>query len=59
MQLPNVSDAEFAASQARNLEKEVGCEVLDERGDGEGAFLRIRSAGEAVKGLCERRGQAR
>ena len=34
------------------------CEVLEERADGEGAFLRIRGEREAVNSLCERFGQA-
>ncbi|MCK9381849.1 MAG: GTPase HflX [Sulfuritalea sp.] len=34
------------------------CEVLEERADAEGAFLRIRGEGEAVKGLCEKFGKA-
>ena len=35
------------------------CEVLEERADSEGAFLRIRGEREAVKSLCERFSQAR
>ncbi|MBK8120620.1 MAG: GTPase HflX [Sulfuritalea sp.] len=34
----------------------ASCEVLDERADGEGAFLRVRGEREAVKGLCEKFG---
>ena len=36
----------------------ANCEVLDERADGEGAFLRVRGEREAVKGLCEQFGRA-
>ncbi|WP_313951398.1 GTPase HflX [Accumulibacter sp.] len=36
----------------------ASCEVLDERADGEGAFLRVRGEREAVKDLSERFGQA-
>jgi hypothetical protein len=33
--------------------------VLEERADGEGVFLRVRGAREAVAGLSEQLGQAR
>ena len=36
----------------------ANCEVLEERADGEGAFLRVRGEREAVKGLCEQFGPA-
>jgi GTP-binding protein HflX len=32
----------------------ANCEVLEERADGDGAFLRIRGEGAVVRGLCER-----
>jgi GTP-binding protein HflX len=35
------------------------CKVLEERADGEGAFLRIRGAPEAVKRLSEQFGRSR
>lgn len=35
------------------------CEVLEERADGEGAFLRIRGEQETVEGLSERFGRGR
>jgi GTP-binding protein HflX len=31
----------------------ASCDVLDERADAEGAFLRVRGERETVKGLCE------
>ncbi|MDP2822902.1 MAG: GTPase HflX [Sulfuritalea sp.] len=36
----------------------ASCEVLEERAEEEGAFLRVRGEREAVKGLCEKFGQA-
>jgi len=45
----------WSAQQARS-EIFANCEVLEERADGEGAFLRIRGEREAVNGLCERHG---
>ncbi len=45
----------WSAQQARS-EIFANCEVLEERADGEGAFLRIRGEREAVSGLCERHG---
>ena len=46
----------FLPWSAQQLRGEIfaSCEVLEERADGEGAFLRIRGASEAVKGLSER-----
>ncbi len=51
----------FLPWSAQQLRGEIfaTCEVLEERADGEGALLRIRGEREAVKGLCERFGQAR
>ena len=51
----------FIPWSAQQLRGEIfaSCEVLEERADGEGAFLRIRGEREAVQGLCERFGQAR
>jgi GTP-binding protein HflX len=43
----------WSAQQSRN-EIFANCQVLMERADGEGAFLHIRGAREAVKDLCER-----
>jgi GTP-binding protein HflX len=42
----------WSAQQVRN-EIFANCEVLEERADGEGAFLRIRGEREAVNGLCD------
>ncbi len=36
----------------------ASCEVLEERADEHGAFLRVRGESEAVKGLCEKFGPA-
>ena len=47
----------WSAQQSRG-EIFASCEVLEERADAEGAFLRIRGEREAVKGLCEQFGQA-
>ena len=46
----------FLPWSAQQLRGEIfaTCEVLEERADGEGAFLRIRGDGEAVKSLRER-----
>ncbi len=51
----------FLPWSAQQLRGEIfaSCEVLEERADGEGAFLRIRGEREVVKGLCERFDQAR
>ena len=50
----------FLPWSAQQLRGEIfaRCEVLEERADSEGAFLRIRGEREAVKSLCERFGQA-
>jgi GTP-binding protein HflX len=45
----------WSAQQGRN-EIFASCEVLEERADGEGGFLRVRGEREAVRGLCERYG---
>jgi len=47
----------WSAQQRRN-EIFARCEVLEERADAEGAFLRIRGEREAVNGLCEQFGRA-
>jgi GTP-binding protein HflX len=49
----------FLPWSAQQLRGEIfaSCEVLEERADGEGAFLRIRGEREAVESLCERFGQ--
>ena len=47
----------WSAQQRRN-EIFASCEVLEERADEQGAFLRIRGEREAVKGLSEQFGQA-
>jgi GTP-binding protein HflX len=46
----------FLPWSAQQLRGEIfaRCEVLEERADGEGAFLRIRGEREAVNSLCER-----
>ncbi|MCX7172823.1 MAG: GTPase HflX [Proteobacteria bacterium] len=51
----------FLPWSAQQLRGEIfaSCEVLEERADGEGAFLRVRGEAAAVKSLCERFGQAR
>ena len=51
----------FLPWSAQQLRSEIfaNCEVLEERADGEGAFLRIRGECETVKSLRERFGQAR
>ena len=46
----------WSAQQKRN-EIFASCEVLEERADEQGAFLRIRGERDAVKGLCEQFGQ--
>ena len=48
----------FLPWSAQQLRGEIfaTCEVLEERADGEGAFLRIRGECETVKGLSERLG---
>jgi len=50
----------FLPWSAQQLRGEIfaSCEVLEERADGEGAFLRVRGEREAVNGLRERFGQA-
>ncbi len=45
----------WSAQQGRN-EIFANCEVLEERADGDGAYLRVRGEREAVRGLCERHG---
>ncbi len=45
----------WSAQQSRG-EIYARCEVLEERNDGEGAYLRIRGESADVKGLCERFG---
>jgi GTP-binding protein HflX len=47
----------WSAQQRRN-EIFANCEVLEERADGEGAFLRIRGEPAAVTGLCQQFGPA-
>lgn len=49
----------FLPWSAQKLRGEIfsSCEVLEERADGEGAFLRVRGEREAVKGLSEQLGQ--
>ena len=42
------------SAQQQRSEIFARCEVLEERADGEGAFLRVRGEREAVKGLCEK-----
>ena len=51
----------FLPWSAQQLRGEIfaRCEVLEERADEEGAFLRIRGEREAVKDLCERFDPAR
>jgi GTP-binding protein HflX len=48
----------WSAQQRRN-EIFARCEVLEERADGEGAFLRVRGDCDVVNGLCEQFGQTR
>lgn len=45
----------WAAQKARG-DVFATCKVLEERADGDGAFLRIRGDAEAVKRLCEQFG---
>ena len=45
------------SEQQRRNDIFARCEVLEERADGAGAFLRIRGEREAVKRLCEQFGQ--
>jgi len=49
----------FLPWSAQKLRGEIfsSCEVLEERADGEGVFLRVRGEREAVKGLAEQLGQ--
>jgi GTPase len=49
----------FLPWAAQNMRGEIfaTCTVLEERADGEGAFLRVRGAAEAVKRLHERFGK--
>lgn len=49
----------FLPWSAQKLRGEIfsSCVVLEERADGEGAFLRVRGPREAVKGLAERLSQ--
>jgi len=49
----------FLPWSAQKLRSEIfsSCEVLEERADGEGAFLRVRGEREAVKSLSEQLGQ--
>jgi len=47
------------SAQRQRGEIFASCEVLEERANGEGAFLRVRGESGSVKGLCERFGQAR
>ncbi|MFA7281023.1 MAG: GTPase HflX [Sterolibacterium sp.] len=57
----NLIEAELFLPWAKQqLRGEIfaSCEVLEERADGEGAFLRVRAESEVVKGFCERLGQA-
>jgi GTP-binding protein HflX len=46
---------------AQNLRGEIytSCKVLEERADGEGAFLRVRGAPEALTRLRERFGRVK
>jgi GTP-binding protein HflX len=46
------------SAQQQRSEIFARCEVLEERADGEGAFLRIRGESEAVNGLREKYGQS-
>ncbi len=50
----------FLPWSAQQLRGEIfaTCEVLEERADGEGAFLRVRGEREAVRSLSERFGRA-
>jgi GTP-binding protein HflX len=49
----------FLPWSAQNLRGEIftSCQVLEERSDGEGAFLRVRGDREAVKRLREQFGR--
>jgi len=51
----------FLPWSAQNLRGEIfaNCKVLEERADGEGAFLRVRGEPEAVKRLREQFGRER
>ena len=54
VQRPSVSDAEFDASLTELGEggrRREACKVLEERAEGEGAFLRVRGDAETVKRL--------
>jgi GTP-binding protein HflX len=58
----NLVEAElFLPWAAQNMRGEIfeTCEVLEERADGEGAFLRIRGEPEAVKRLKKQFGRAK
>ena len=46
------------SEQQRRNDIFASCEVLDERADGDGAFLRIRGEPAAVTSLCEQFGRA-
>ena len=48
----------WSAQQSRN-EIFANCQVLNERADGEGAFLQVRGERETIQGLCERFSQIR
>jgi len=51
----------FLPWSAQNLRGEIfaSCKVLEERADGEGAFLRVRGTPQAVKRLSERFGRVK
>ena len=51
----------FLPWSAQNLRGEIfaSCKVLEERADGEGAFLRVRGEPEAVKRLRKQFGRAK
>ena len=58
----NLVEAElFVPWSAQKLRNKIfsSFEVLEERADGEGAFLRVRGEREAVRGLSEQLGRAR
>jgi GTP-binding protein HflX len=58
----NLVEAElFIPWSAQKLRSKIfsSFEVLEERADGEGAFLRVRGEREAVRGLSEQLGRAR
>jgi GTP-binding protein HflX len=46
------------SAQQQRSEIFAQCEVLEERADSEGSFLRVRGERGAVKGLCEKFGPA-